>query len=137
HGQPSIPENWEGLDAAMPTLTALLTGASSSGYLATLFLNLIESSPRTALLPFVVQAANAWGLAYGADTNFWSEKDIGGRLCTWLDRTLTADPTSAKTLPTVVEELLKCLDVLIQSGVAQARAIEERIAGLTQGLKTA
>src|SRR5690606_8352447 len=81
HGRPSIPENWESLDAVMPTLTALVTGAPSSGYLATLFLNLVESSPRAALLPFVAQAATAWGSAYGSDTNFWAEKDIGGRLC--------------------------------------------------------
>src|SRR6266436_235821 len=59
-GRPSIPDNWTGLDATMPTLTALVTGASSSGYLATLFLNLVESSPRAARLPFVVQATTAW-----------------------------------------------------------------------------
>lgn len=76
-GRPSIPDNWSGLDTTMPTLTALVTGAPSSGYLASLFLNLVESSPRAALLPFVVQATTAWCSAYGVDTNFWSEKDIG------------------------------------------------------------
>jgi hypothetical protein len=77
-GRPSIPDNWNGLDATMSTLTALVTGASSSGYLASLFLNLVEASPRVALLPFVVQATAAWCSAYGGDTNFWAEKDIGG-----------------------------------------------------------
>jgi len=43
HGRPSIPDNWNGLDATMPTLAALVTEAPSSGYLATLFLNLVES----------------------------------------------------------------------------------------------
>jgi hypothetical protein len=57
--------------------------------------------------------------AYGVDTNFWSEKDIGGRLCAWLDRTFTADPTSAGMLPEVAEDLLSDLDILIRSGVAQ------------------
>src|ERR1019366_6344333 len=61
-------DNWNGLDATMPTLTALVTEAPSSGNLATLFLNLVESSPRAALLPFVVQATTAWCSAYGVDS---------------------------------------------------------------------
>jgi hypothetical protein len=112
------------LDATMPTLIALVTGAPSSGYLATLFLNLVESTPRAVLLPFVVKAMTAWSV----DTNFWSEKEIGGRVCAWLDRTFTADSTSVGMLPEVAEDLMKSLDVLIRSGIAQAREIEERIA---------
>jgi hypothetical protein len=127
-GRPSIPDNWDGLDTTMPTLIALVTGAPSSGYLASLFLNLVESSPRAALLPFVVEATTGWCSAYGVDTNFWSEKEIGARVCAWLDRTFAADSTSVDMLPEVAEDLMKCLDVLIRSGVAQAREIEERIA---------
>ena len=127
-GRPTIPDNWDGLDGTMPTLTALVTAAPSSGYLATLFLNLVESSPRVVLLPFVVEATTAWCSAYGVDTNFWSEKEIGGRVCAWLDRTFTAGPTSVGMLPEVAEDLMKCLDILIRSGVAQAREIEEQIA---------
>jgi hypothetical protein len=137
HGRPSIPDNWNGLDATVPTLTALVTEAPSSGYLATLFLNLVESSPRAALLPFVVQATTAWCSAYGVDTNFWSEKDIGGRVCAWLDRTLPAESTCSCVLRGVAEDLMKCLDILIQSGVAQAREIEERIASMAPSRKTA
>jgi hypothetical protein len=127
-GRPSIPDNWDGLDPNMPTLVGLVTSASTSGYIAILFLNLIESSPRAALLPFVVQATTAWCSAYGVDTNFWSEKEFGGRVCAWLDRTFTADSASATVLAGVQEDLLKCLDLLIRSGIAQARQIEDRIA---------
>jgi hypothetical protein len=112
----------------MPTLTELVTGAPSSGYIATLFQNLVEPSPRAALLPFVVKATAAWCSAYGVDTNFWSEKDIGGRLCAWLDRTFSADSTCVRLLPEVTEDLLKYLDILIRSGVARVREIEEQIA---------
>jgi hypothetical protein len=127
NGRPSIPDNWNGLDGTMPTLTDLVTGAPSSGYLATLFLNLVQPSPRAALVPFVVQATAAWCSAYGVDTNFWSEQNIGGRLCVWLDQTLTADSTSIEVLPEVAENLLKSLDIIVRSGVAQAREIEEQI----------
>ena len=125
-GAPSIPNNWSGLDKSMPILTALVTGASSSGYLATLFLNLVESSPRAALLPFVVQATTAWCSAYGVDTNFWSERGIGSRVCAWLDHTLTADQTTPGVLPRITGDLMNCLDILVRSGIAQAREIEEK-----------
>jgi energy-coupling factor transporter ATP-binding protein EcfA2 len=126
-GQPSIPDNWLGLDAAMPTLTALVTEAPTSGYLATVFLNLVESSTRTALLPFVVQATTAWSIAYGVDANFWAERNIGGRVCAWLDRAFTAEGMSADVIAEVAEDLMKCLDILVRSGIAQAHEIEERI----------
>jgi hypothetical protein len=137
YGRPSIPDNWTGLDATLPTLTGLVTGAPTSGYLASLFLNLMESSPRAAVLPFVVQATTAWCSAYGVDTNFWSEKEIGTRVCVWLDRTFSADSASADTLLGVADDLLKCLDILVRSGVAQAREIEERIVGMGKSRKTA
>jgi hypothetical protein len=137
HGNPSVPDNWNGLDATIPTLTALVAEASSSGYVAGLFLNLVESSPRAALLPFVVQVVTAWCSAYGVDANFWSEKNIGSRVCAWLDRTLTADSTSAVILPGVTDCLMKCLDILVRSGVAQAREVEDRIVGAASNRKTA
>jgi hypothetical protein len=136
-GRPSIPDNWNGLDATMPTVTALVVEAPASGYLAGLFLNLVESSPRAALLPFVVQATTAWCYAYGVDTNFWSEKNIGSRVCAWLDHTNVADSASTIILLEVADDLLKSLDIMIQSGIAQARDVEERIAGMRQNRETA
>ena len=115
-GKPSIPGNWDGLDATISTLTELVTGAGSSGYLAVLFLNLAGSSPRAALLPYVVKATTAWCAAYGVDANFWSEKDIGGRVCGWIDRMLEADSTATVMLANIADDLIKCLDVLIRSG---------------------
>jgi energy-coupling factor transporter ATP-binding protein EcfA2 len=130
NGRPSTPANWDGLDASISTLTEFVTEAGSSGYLAVLFLNLVSSSPRAALLPYVVKAMTAWCASYGADTNFWSEKDIGGRACSWLARTFDADPQATAVLSDVSEDLLKCLDILVRAGVAQATEIEERFTGI-------
>jgi hypothetical protein len=127
HGRPSLPDNWDGLDATMPILLGLVTGAPTSGWIAILFLDLIDTSPRAALLPSVTEAVKAWCTAYGVDANFWSEKEFGPRVCAWLLRTFESDPSSATVLATVEDDLLKCLDVLIRSGVAQARQVEERI----------
>lgn len=127
-GRPTIPNNWSGLRTSMATLTDLVVGAPTSGYLASLFLNLVESSYDKALIPFVVQAMAAWCEAYGVDRNFWAEKNIGSRVCTWFDVVLTNDPTAHAALTERADELIKCLDSLVQSGVAQARIVEEKIA---------
>lgn len=136
-GQASLPAKWDGLDATMGTLTELAVGAPTSGYIAELFLNLIKTSPRGALLPFVVAAATAWGKAYGTDINFWSERDVGGRLCSWFERTIDEDPTCVSTIAGGRDALFKCLDGLIQSGVAQASEVENRILTLLPDRKTA
>jgi hypothetical protein len=136
-GRPIIPDNWKGLDEVMPILSALVAGAPCSGYLATLFLNLVETSPRAPLLPFVVEATAAWCSAYGVDTNFWSEKEMGGRVCAWLNRTFTDDLMSSAVVPGVIGELMRCLDILVRSGVAQAREVEDRINAMGQSRKSA
>jgi hypothetical protein len=78
----------------MATLTDLVVGAPTSGYLASLFLNLVESSHHKALVPFVAAATDAWCKAYGIDRNFWVEKNIGSRICGWFDAVLRKDASS-------------------------------------------
>jgi hypothetical protein len=134
-GRPSIPSDWPGLEAVMPTLTSLVVQAPTSGYLVTLFLNLVESSHSAILIPFVVEASAAWCAAYGVDRNFWAEKDIGGRVCAWFDSTLTKDAASTGALLSVADDLFKCLDILVQSGVAHARVLEDRIINSEVGRK--
>jgi hypothetical protein len=127
-GRPTIPDNWSGLQTSMATLTELVVGAPTSGYLASLFLNLVETSHDKALIPFVVQAMAAWCEAYGVDRNFWAEKNIGSRVCAWFDAVLANDATAHAILAESADELFNCLDILVQSGVAQARIVEEKIA---------
>ncbi|MGY8666159.1 hypothetical protein Q3C01_27935 [Bradyrhizobium sp. UFLA05-109] len=134
-GRPTIPVNWPGLQATIATLTDLVVGAPTSGYLASLFLNLVESSHDRALIPFVVQVMTAWCSAYGVDRNFWAEKNIGNRVCAWLDHTLANDATSHAVLVDRADELFNSLDILVQSGVAQARIVEEKITNPDGGRK--
>jgi hypothetical protein len=115
----------------MPTLTDLVTGAASSGYLAVLFLDLIETSPRPALLPYLIDALGAWCSAYGPDTSFWVSRNIGGRVCRWLTRVLSDGATGP--LDSVQERiLLDCLDILVQAGVTSAREVEELLVAGTR-----
>jgi hypothetical protein len=129
-GRTILPSNWPGLDMTVKILTDLVTGAPTSGAMAVLFLNLLDTSPRAALIPFAVEAASAWTTAYATDTNFWSERDIGSRLCSWLGRTISEDSASPEKIEDVRGPLFKCLDVLVRSGVSQASEIEGRITAM-------
>lgn len=134
--EPYIPERWNGLLSTMPILTALAASVPLSGYVAVLFLTLVESFPCAALLPDVVQVASAWRSAHAVGTQFWAEYQIGHRLCAWIDRALNDQPAACEALAEVRDELGKWLDILIRSGLASARALEARIAD-DDGLKKA
>jgi hypothetical protein len=136
-GRAYIPDRWQGLLECMPVLTPIVTSLPMSGYLAVVFLTLVESFPCAALLPNVVQATSAWCKTHGTGANFWNEHRIGHRVCGWIDRTLSDDAAALDSLVQLRGELTQCLDVLVRSGVASARALEVRIAEDTTLKKTA
>ncbi len=127
-GRAHIPDRWDGLLEAMPLLTPFVTSVPQSGYLAVVFLTLMESSPRAALLPAMVEALLGWCAVHDAGANFWNEHQVGHRICEWIDRTLSNDFGPASAIAGVRDDLGRCLDVLVRSGIASARALEARIA---------
>jgi hypothetical protein len=70
------------------------------------------------------------------DANFWPEKEIGPRVCAWLNHALDNED-GGHLLPEVLDELTKCLDTLIRSGIAQAREVEDKLASQVATRKTA
>jgi hypothetical protein len=127
-GRADFPDRWDGLLETMPVLTPIVTSFLQSGYLAVVFLTVIENSPRAAFLPHMVEAVSAWRKIPAAGANCWNEHQVGDRICEWIERTLSGDPDAANVLPQVRDELGKCLDVLVRSGVASARALETQLA---------
>jgi len=123
-GRPYLPERCARLPEFMPTLTAVVVAAPLSGYVAWLFLGLIETYPGAALLPYMVKAAAAWANARGVDPVFWSEQQAGRRVCAWITAVLDEDPDSLRRVPGLREPLMTSLDIMIRSGVTQARDLE-------------
>ncbi len=107
---------------ALPTLTALVVGAPTSGYIAVLFLDLVELSAKPPLLPFVLEAVMVWCKAYDADTSFWGNNDIGARTCVWFTKALGGSLTAQQR-----SDLRGVLDVLVRAGVTSARVLEDII----------
>jgi hypothetical protein len=128
-GRAQVPNGSTGLEQTMPILLPLVTSTPQSGYVAVIFLTAMEACPRAGLLPYMVEALTAWCTVHYAGDNFWSEHQVGHRICEWIDQTLSDDATANEALIRVRDELRRCLDVLIRSGIASARTLETRIAG--------
>lgn len=109
----------------LPTLAGLVNGAPNSGYLAILFLDLLEVSPRPALLPYMLEALLGWCDARGADVGFWGHHDIGVRTCAWLTKVLAVEHASLTAQQQ--SNLRTALDIQVRAGVASARALEDLI----------
>jgi hypothetical protein len=127
-GRADLPDQWDGLLETMPILAPIVTSLPQSGYLAVVFLTVMESSHRAAFLPHMVKAVSAWRAIHAVGANFWNEHQVGNRICEWIERTLSSDPDAVNVLPQVRDELGKGLDVLVRSGIAPARALEGRLA---------
>lgn len=128
--QPSFPTGWKGIGGTFGCLTDIVTAAPTSGYLATAYLNVLGQAPRPEFLPHVVKAMSAWSAAYGVDANFWVERDIGPRCCTWLEQALAAD-AQAFSDASIQAVLFGGLDVMVKAGVGQARQVEDAMRQVT------
>jgi hypothetical protein len=124
--RPSFPSGWAGITQTVSTLVDLIVTAPSSGYLATAFLNVLDAAVLPDLLPDVARALTAWSTAYGVDTSFWHDRDIGPRACSWLDKILTAHATAASDAASQAT-LSASLDIMVRSGVGEASHVERKL----------
>ncbi len=127
-GRTHVPDRWGGLRATAPVLAPLVFDFPQSGYLAVVFLTLMDSYRNTALLPTMVQVFSAWCGVHAVGAGFWNEHEIGPRICNWIESALSNDTEPSAALAPVRDELGRCLDILVRSGIAAARALEGRIA---------
>jgi len=79
-------------------------------------------------LPAMVEATSAWRGVHDVGANFWSEHQVGHRICEWFEKTLADDADAPAALASIRDDLGKCLDVLVRSGIASARTLEARLA---------
>ena len=120
-----IPQHWPELIIVMPAITKLLKDAPGSGYLASLFMSLVETATGRELLPHVIGVADSWCAQHGTNATFWLRNNMGVRLVEWLDLALQVD---GRKLPTeIVKSLQASLSVMARAGVAGIALLEARI----------
>ena len=111
----------------LPTLGKLVRSGPSL-FVAVVTLNLLEVSPRSAHLPFIVEAAKTWMGSHPDNCEFWVDHDIGRRVCVWIEEVWRQDPALLNTDKAIRFDVDRLLAALISLGVADARRLEELLA---------
>lgn len=122
------PEYIERLAPFLPVLEQLVESGPSH-FVASVTLNVFEVSPRLAHLPVLVAAAKAWLGSYQDDSEFWVAHGIGRRLCVLLEEIWRQEPAVLDADKSLRLDVDRVLGALIGLGVAEARRLEEVLAG--------
>ena len=119
------------IDRLDPYLSVLgkLVESGPSLFVAIVTLNLLEVSPRLAHLPFMVTAAMTWLKSYPNDNDFWVDHGIGRRVCVWIEKVWRQDASLLATDEPIRLHVDRLLAALVSSGVADAKRLEEALAG--------
>ena len=123
-----LPKAVDRLDPFLPVLEKLVESGPSL-FVAIVTLNLLEVSPRSAHLPFMVTAAMTWLKSYPNDSDFWVDHGIGRRVCVWIEEVRRQEPSLLDTDKPVRFDVDRLLAALISLGVADAKRLEEALAG--------
>ena len=122
-----LPNGIDRLDAFLPVLEQLIEHGPSL-FVAFVTLNLLEVSPRSAHLPFLVTAAKAWLRGYPDHRDFWVDYGIGRRVCVWIEEVRRQEPTLFDRNEAMRMDVDRLLAKLITLGVAEASRLETALA---------
>ena len=118
-----------GIDRLMPFLPTLETLAAegTSPFLAIVTLNLLEVSPRSAHLSFLLTVAEAWLAAFPNATDFWIDHATGRRVCDLIDAARRERPDLLGQTQQLRDRLDRLLPALTRLGVAEAARLEQAL----------
>ncbi len=122
-----LPKGIDRIEAFLPVLEQLIEHGPSL-FVALVSLNLLEVSPRSAHLRFLITAAKVWLRSYPDHKDFWVDYGIGRRTCVWIEEIRRQEPTLLGTNEQVRLDVDRLLAALISLGVADARRLEAALA---------
>lgn len=117
------------IDRLMPFLTILrnLAIEGASLFVASLTLNLLEVSPRSAHLPFLLTVADAWMAAFPNATDLWVHHAIGRRVCALIEAARRDEPGLFGVNQPFRDQTNRLLPALVRLGVAEAARLEQSL----------
>lgn len=121
-----LQKGFERLAPFLPVLEKLVESGPSF-FVAVVTLNLLEVSPKSAHLPFLIKAAMTWLRSYPDDSDFWVDYGIGRRVCVWIEEVRRQEPALLDTDEPIRFDVDRLLSALISLGVADARRLEEAL----------
>lgn len=117
----------ERLTPFLPTLeTCAVEGATH--FVAIVTLNLLEVSPRSAHLPFLLAGATSWWAAFPDATDFWIDHGISRRVCALIEAARLSEPTLLAAGQASRDQLNRLLPAMVRVGVAEAARLEQALA---------
>lgn len=123
-----LPIAIDRLGPFLPMLEKLIESGPSL-FVAIVTLNLLEVSPRSGHLRFMVTAAMTWLNSYPNDSEFWVDHGIGRRVCVWIEKVRPQDPSLLDEDKPIRFQIDRLLAALITLGVSDATRLEEALAG--------
>jgi hypothetical protein len=93
---------------------------------------MIETYPCRRLIPPVVAVLKAWSEVHGVGSDFWSKQLIASRICAWIDTALRQESDGTILPNDLREDLGRCLETLIRSGIPSARLLESALIESTE-----
>jgi len=123
-----LPRAIDRLNSFLPVLEKLIESGPSL-FVAVLTLNLLEVSPNSTHLPFLVKAAKTWIESYPDDIEFWNDYGIGRRVCVLIEEIWRKDQDLLDGDKAIRHDVDRLLSTLINLGVPDARRLEEALIG--------
>jgi hypothetical protein len=121
------PQAANRLDPFSPVLQKLVESCPSH-FVAIVTLNLLEVSPRSAHLPFMITASMVWLKKYPDDNDFWVDHGVGRRVCTWIEKVWRQNLSLLDPDKPIRVDVDHLLAALVRLGVADAKVLEDALA---------
>ena len=121
-----FPKSIDWLDPFLPVLGKLVE-SNSSLFVVLATLNLLEVSPKSKHLSFIVRAAMSWLASRPDDSDFWVDHGIGRRVCAWIEEVCRQTPALLNIDDEVRVDVDRLLAALVSLGVAEARRLEKAL----------
>ena len=123
-----LPKGIDKLSAFLPALEVLVADAPCH-FVASVALNLLEVSPRSQHVPFLVAAATTWLCSFPDSKDFWIDHAFGRRVCVLLEGARKAKAECLSQQHPIRRAVDGLLATLIQIGVAEAARLERSFGG--------
>jgi hypothetical protein len=118
-----LPPGIDKIDLFMPIL-ARMAASSPCPLVAVAMLNLLEVSPRSSQLKYIVGTVSAWLAVFPNTTTFWIGNGIGRRICASLQQVIQSVASEQGFDSEPIVQLSAILADLVRLGVTEALALE-------------
>lgn len=121
-----VPAVFGRLDAVLDTLRPYTAGGPTT-FVALCILNMLEVSPQSRHVDFLLSSAEGWFDRLPKDAVLWSGMGVGKRVVAWLEAGSEQDPTLLSREHPLRSRIDTLVGRLIQLGIAEAYDLERRI----------